>query len=177
MVSKDKGWLTWDLDRSLADSKARHHVYKLLQYASFTNEWCTSMGFPAGSLVKNTPVNAGNARDTGSIPKSGRLSGGRNGNPLQYSCLENPMDRGAWRATVWGSQRVAHGWAMEHAVCLNTTDTMVFLKRLKSQIVQLVKKPPTMQENPVRFLGQEDPLEKEQATHSSILGLPLWLRW
>ena len=42
---------------------------------------------------------------------------------------------------------------------------------------QLVKNPPAMQETPVRFLGQEDLLEKEQATHSSVLGLPLWLRW
>ena len=46
-----------------------------------------------------------------------------------------------------------------------------------SLIAQLVKNPPAMQETPVRFLGQEDPLEKGQATHSSILGLPLWLSW
>ena len=50
-----------------------------------------------GSEVKNPPTNAG---DTGSIPGSGRSSGEGNGNPLQYSCLENPMDRGAWWATV-----------------------------------------------------------------------------
>ena len=48
-------------------------------------------------MVKNLPDNAG---DTGSIPGSGRSPGGENGNPLQYSCWENPMDRGAWRATV-----------------------------------------------------------------------------
>ena len=53
-------------------------------------------------MVKNPSANAGDARDTGSIPRSGRSPGGRNGNPLQYSCLENPMDRGAWRATVCG---------------------------------------------------------------------------
>ena len=52
---------------------------------------------------KKTPVNAGDVRDTGSIiPGSGRSPGGGHGNPLQYSCLENPMDRGAWRATVQG---------------------------------------------------------------------------
>ena len=50
--------------------------------------------------VKNTPVNAGDVRDMGSIPGSGRSPGGGHGSPLQYSCLENPMDRGAWRATV-----------------------------------------------------------------------------
>ena len=47
-----------------------------------------------------------NAGDTGSIPGFGRSSGEGNGNPLQYSCLENPMDRGAWRATVHGVARV-----------------------------------------------------------------------
>ena len=53
-------------------------------------------------MVKNPPANAGDARDEGSIPGSGRSPGGGNGNPLQYSCLENPMDRGAWWATVHG---------------------------------------------------------------------------
>ena len=52
------------------------------------------MGFPGGSVVKNPPANAGDARDAGSIPGSERSPGVGNGNPLQYSCLENPMDRG-----------------------------------------------------------------------------------
>ena len=56
-------------------------------------------GFPGGSVVKNPSVNAGETGDTGLIPGSGRSLGGGHGNPLQYSCLENPMDRGAWRAT------------------------------------------------------------------------------
>ena len=47
-------------------------------------------------VVKNLPANAGDLRDTGSIPGSGRTPGERHGNPLQYSCLENPMERGAW---------------------------------------------------------------------------------
>jgi len=51
-------------------------------------------------LVKNLPANAGDVRDTGSIPGLGRSPGEGNGNPLQHSCLENPMDRGAWWATV-----------------------------------------------------------------------------
>ena len=51
-------------------------------------------------MIKNPPANAGDLRDTGSIPGSGRSPGGGNSNPLQCSCLENPMDRGAWRATV-----------------------------------------------------------------------------
>ena len=58
------------------------------------------VGFPGGSVVKNIPANAG---DICSIPGSGSSPGEGNGNPLQYSCLENPMDKGAWRATVHGS--------------------------------------------------------------------------
>ena len=50
---------------------------------------------PEGSVVKNLPANAGDAGDMGSIPESGRSPGVGNGKPLQYSCLENPMDRGA----------------------------------------------------------------------------------
>ena len=51
-------------------------------------------------VVKNLPAIAGDVRDAGSIPRSGRSPGGGHGNPLQCSCLENPMDRGAWWATV-----------------------------------------------------------------------------
>ena len=53
-------------------------------------------------VVKNLPANAGDIRDMGLIPGSGRAPEGGNGNPLQYSCLENPMDRGACRAIVHG---------------------------------------------------------------------------
>ena len=53
-------------------------------------------------MVKNPPANAGDIRDTGSIPGLGRFPGEGNGNPLQYSCLGNPMDRGAWWAAVHG---------------------------------------------------------------------------
>ena len=57
--------------------------------------------------VKNTPANAAEVRDMGSILESGRSPGERHGNPLQYSRLENPEDRGAWKATV---QRVTQSW-------------------------------------------------------------------
>ena len=66
------------------------------------------MGLPGGSVVKNTPANAG---DSGSIPGSGRSTGEGNGSPLQYSCLGNPMDRGAWQAEAHRSQRVKHDLA------------------------------------------------------------------
>ena len=57
------------------------------------------MGFPCGSVVKNLPANAG---DKALIPELVRSHGEGNGNPLQYSCLGNPMNRGAWQATIHG---------------------------------------------------------------------------
>ena len=60
------------------------------------------------SAVKNLPANLGDIRDIGSIPGSGRSPGGRHGNPLQYSCLENPMDKGAWQAIVHGVAESRH---------------------------------------------------------------------
>ena len=65
-------------------------------------------GFPDGADGKESAFNTG---DQGLIPGSGRSPGGGNSNPLQYSCLENPMDRGAWRATV-------HGVTHIHTVCV-----------------------------------------------------------
>ena len=61
-----------------------------------------NIGFFGGSVVKNPPANAGDTRDVGLIPGWGRSLGEGNGNPLQYSCLGSPMDRGAWWATVHG---------------------------------------------------------------------------
>ena len=60
------------------------------------------VGFPDGSVVKNPLINAGGTEGTGSIPGPGRSPRGGKGNPLQYSCLENPMDREVWQATVHG---------------------------------------------------------------------------
>ena len=65
-------------------------------------------GFPPSSVSKESACNAG---DLGSIPRSGRSPGGGNGNPLQYPCLENPIDRGAWQATVHGVTRVRYNLA------------------------------------------------------------------
>ena len=59
-------------------------------------------GFPGGTSDKEPTANAGDIREAGSIPGLGRSPEGGHGNPLQYSCLENPMDRGAWWATVHG---------------------------------------------------------------------------
>ena len=60
-------------------------------------------------IVENLPANAGDIKDAGSISGSGKSPGGGHGNPLQYSCLENPMDRGAWQATV---HRVTKNWTL-----------------------------------------------------------------
>ena len=65
-------------------------------------------GFPGGSVVKNPPANAGDRGDVGSIPGLGRFPGVENSNPLRYSCLKNPMNRGASRTTVLG---VTKSWA------------------------------------------------------------------
>ena len=84
-------------------------------------------------MVKNLPANTVDARDAGSIPGSGRSPAGGNGNPFQYSCLKNPMDRGAWQAVV-------HGVAKSQTGLSDFTFTFHF-----------------------------HALEKEMATHSSVL--------
>ena len=66
-------------------------------------------------MVKNQPASAGDSRDVGSVPGSGRSPGVGDGNPFQYSCLENPMDKGAWQATVRGvakSQTRLRNWVV-----------------------------------------------------------------
>ena len=65
-------------------------------------DFYTHVGLPGGSVVENLPATAG---DPGSIPASGRSPGEGNGNSFQYSCLGNPVDRGAWRATVHGAAK------------------------------------------------------------------------
>ena len=78
-------------------------------------------------VVKNLPANAGDIRDMASIPGLGRFSGGGNGNPLQYSCLENLTDRGAWRATVHGVTKSQTGLVTYHAHHNLKTDIKPYL--------------------------------------------------
>ena len=68
----------------------------ILQYFSVALYWASQVAL----VVKNPPASAGDIRDAGLIPGSGRSPGGRHGNPLQDTCPENPIDRGAWQATV-----------------------------------------------------------------------------
>ena len=65
-------------------------------------------------VVRNPPANEGDIRDVGSIPELGRSPGGGHGNPLQYSCLENPMDIGAWSAILHGVAELATTEVTEH---------------------------------------------------------------
>ena len=98
--------MTYDLPKIIVRSFYISHKCLL------TNS-TVEQGFPAGSAVNNPPTKAG---DTGSIPGSESSPAGRNGNPLQYSCLENPIDRGAWWATVHG---VTESNTIEYA-CMRT---------------------------------------------------------
>ena len=97
------------------------------------------MTFPGEAVIKNPPANAG---DMGSISGSGRFPGERNGNPLQYSCLENPMDRGAWRAAV-------HRVAKSHAGLKQySARTHTFLLPLWGSFLSSI---PTSAPGPVSF--------------------------
>ena len=115
------------------------------------------MDFPGASDGKASAYNAG---DPGSIPGSGRSPGEGNGNPLQYSCLENTMDRGAWWATI-------HGVAKSRTRLSDFSATSVILMDFPGSSDG--KASAYNAGDRVRSLGQEDPLEKETATHSSIL--------
>ena len=111
------------------------------------------MGSPCGSANKESAYNVG---DLGLIPGLGRSPGEEKGYPLQYSDLENSID-----STVHGFPKSQTPLSDFH---FHFRDSL---------IAQLVKNLPAMQETLVQFLGREDLLEKGQATHSSILGLPL----
>ena len=150
------------------------------------------ISFPSGSVVKNLPASTGAMRDTGLIPESGRPSGGGNGNPLQYSCLGNPLDRGTWWATA---HRVAESDLSEHACPYKIYKHKLYhLNYFKykfqlegigyppqyswaSLVAQLVKNLPAVQETWVQSLGWEDLLKKGKATHFSILAWRIpWTR-
>ena len=89
-------------------------------------------GFPNDSLVKNPLANAG---DTSSIPESGGSPGEGNGNPLQYSCLGKPMDRGAWQATVHGVTKES-----DTTELLNNSKTLLVISPTVEKIKQVSEK-------------------------------------
>ena len=93
-------------------------------------------GFPNDTVVKNSPAHAGATENSGSVPGLGRSPAEGNGNPIEYSCLGNPMDRRAWQATVYGvakswirlsvnmSQRVSSFWAVGLGSCWTLSPLM-----------------------------------------------------
>ena len=85
-------------------------------------------------MVKNLPTNAGDAGDVGLTPRSGRSPGGRHGKSLQYTCLENPMVRGAWWATVYGSSKELNTTACS----LSTTTRDLIFRRFILLFIQLL---------------------------------------
>ena len=96
---------------------------------------------PGGTVVKNLPASVGNKRDVGSIPGSGRSPGGRHGNPLQYSCLKNSMDRWAWQVTVHGVTKT-QTWLNTHMGSLPRGNIHGLLNAAKfsnGTIVNLIK--------------------------------------
>ena len=137
--------------------------------------------FPGGTVVKNLPANAGDIRDAGLISGSGRFPGEWNGNPLQYSYLDDPMAKGAWWVTknriclsTWG-YRHTHDWVsfLLSPSCFIFSEAIsncppLFLY-MTSLVAQTIKCLPTMWETQVQSLGWEDPLEKAIAPHSSTL--------
>ena len=84
-------------------------------------------------VVKNLPANAGDVRDMGSIPGSERSTGGKNGNPLQYSCLENPMDRIAW-ATV---HKVSKSWTWQKWLDMHTRMSSIRETYLSTHLISI----------------------------------------
>ena len=154
----------------------------------------TYLDFPGGSHSKASVYNVG---DPSSIPGSGRSPEEGNGNPLQYYCLENPMDRGAWQATVgyspWGRKEsdttewlhfhFAYTWKVAMLTTISPmpySGTYIWMSRIymyiyrhgqswASLVAQMVKNPPAMWKTWVWCLGWEDSLGEGMATHSSIL--------
>ena len=138
------------------------------------------VGFQVALVVKNPAANAGDVRDAGSIPGSGRSPGGGHGHPPQYSCLENSMDRGAWRATVHGVTRSQTWlkWLSRHACMLSAWD-LSFLSRDRT-LVPLHGKGRVSTTGPP---GKPRERHSGGATHGSRTGpsasgrCRVWSRW
>ena len=114
-------WISFEL--YLINVFRGNAVYFLICLLSFHVEVLIPAPYPLPSFffIKNLPANARDTKDMGSIPELGRSPGVRNGNPFQYSCLENSMDRGVWWAIVHGatkSQTQLNDWTYTHPQCL-----------------------------------------------------------
>ena len=113
------------------DTKCQNQIHHLSDYSLSNRSWLLLTPYDSNICasqvvlaVKNFPANAGDLRDSGSIPGLGRSSGGGHGNPLQYSCLENPMDRGAWRATV---HRMVKSWTQLKRLSTHASSLLLWI--------------------------------------------------
>ena len=95
---QETGWQHRDIGKKAGRSRRQREM----SLSEFAFPSVFQRASQVALVIKNPRADAGDARDAGSIPGLGRSLGGGHGNPLQYSCLENPMDRGAWWATVHG---------------------------------------------------------------------------
>ena len=116
----------------------------MLYFIHCVSNYILFWGFLGGSVVKNPPANAGSAGDVGSVAGLGRSLEGGNGNPLQYSCLGNPMEKGAWQPIVHGGRKesdMTELLSMLTCTCYSTKlSTLVTLYWLKSTGVLLSRK-------------------------------------
>ena len=97
-------FLLWLSEEYIYKKWPKFHLFSWIKLDLVLLTWLR--GLPGSTMVKTLPANAGDSGDSGSIPGVGRSPRGGNGNPFHYSCLENPVDRGAWWATVLGIVRV-----------------------------------------------------------------------
>ena len=124
------------------DVPSRVYIFNVNSYLNST------MGFPGGSMIKNPRGSAGDTRDTGSIPGSERSPKEGNGDPLQYSCPENPMDRGAWLALDCGVAKsqiqLSTDSIMIHFLSIVYNCQIYCTKSLNHQVNQLLPCPRTL---------------------------------
>ena len=138
-------------------------------WVTFTSTSLSLWGFPHSPVSKEF---ACNAEDVGSILGLGRSPGEENGNPLQYSCLENPLGRGAWQATVWGVARVGRDLGINHhhyefiTIFHIVMNHFIIFKMVK---VLSGKTNTKMLSLLLKFFILKCPLEESMATHSGIL--------
>ena len=124
----------------------------------FSFTWLSLYFFPHSSVGKESTCNAG---DPGSIPRSGRSPGEGNVNALQYSCLENPMDKGAWQATVLGVARIGHD--------LVTKPPYFFLILLLSLL-----SPPILVPSQIHYASVHQPLDTMFSQETSSVIFVFW---
>ena len=105
----------WAIVHRVAKSQTQ-----LKQLSTHTQAWASQVAL----VVQSPPANAGDVRDMGLIPRLERSPGGGHGNPLQYSCLENPMERGAWQATVC---EVAKSWTQLKRLSMHTHTLLIVI--------------------------------------------------